>query len=256
MKELENELREAFKDQTGQWTVPTESKERLMQQIEKRVSSINKRRSSRWMVAGIISIALLIPTGAYAGYTYLADGIYGSQQSVAALGVTVEEYARLEAKLQGAKAHFSNEDYTAFMSLLQQWGKIALAQAGPDGQLHPEQWDNGVRQQYEALAVKLEPYFTQLEQVSSHDIRMSHNIIMGEEQFWKEQFAQAKEMFSAEDYADFQAVYEEMKRIEALTVTSDGTVNEEQLSEKQRSDLDELTQRISVYLKRLGLEIR
>lgn len=79
---------------------------------------------------------------------------------------------------------------------------------------------------------------------------------MDEETFWTEQLTKAEEMFTKEQYADFRSVYEQMNKYKALVEDSDGIYHMDRLSKDQRSDSDHLTERMGVYLEKLGLDVR
>lgn len=161
---LDEQLRTAYQEETKDWSVPASIKQKMMDSIRR--DSHIKRNRKKWLVTGLLAAVLIIPTGAYAGYTYLADGIYGSQENIAAMGGTAEDYMRLEAKLQTAKAHFSEEEFVQYMNLLKQMGQMALEYADSQGNMHPEQWSTVEQERYNLLAAELEPFFEKLEAVS------------------------------------------------------------------------------------------
>lgn len=71
---------------------------------------------------------------------------------------------RLEAKLQSAKAHLSEEEFIQFMGLMKQMGQMALKYADQQGEMHPEQWNATEQTEFNRLTAELEPFFEKLEQ--------------------------------------------------------------------------------------------
>lgn len=149
---LDEQLRTAYQEETKDWSISASIKHKMMDSI--RNDSHIRRNRKKWLVTGLLAVVLIVPTGAYAGYTYLADGIYGSQENVAAMGGTAEDYMRLEAKLQTAKAHFSEEEFVQYMDLLKQMGQMALKHADSQGNMHPEQWSTVEQERYNLLAAE------------------------------------------------------------------------------------------------------
>lgn len=247
---LDEQLRTAYQEETKEWSVPARIKHKMLDGI--RSDSHIRRNRKKWLITGLLAVVLIIPTGAYAGYTYLADEIYGSQENITAMGGTAEDYMRLEAKLQTAKAHFSEEEFVQYMDLLKQMGQMAVKHADAQGNLYPEQWSTVEQERYNLLVAELEPFFEKLEAVSVG----SSKKLMDEQQFWTEQLKRAEETFTKEQYGEFKAVYEQMKKYEVMVIDKDGSFHEERLSAEQRDDLRQLERRLIPYLKRLELNVR
>ncbi|WP_440112559.1 DUF3600 domain-containing protein [Paenibacillus sp. QZ-Y1] len=247
---LDEQLRTAYQEETQDWSVSVRTKHKIMNGI--RSNSPLRRNRKKWLVTALLAAVLIIPTGAYAGYTYLVDGVYGSQENIAAMGGTAEDYMRLEAKLQMAKAHFSKEEFVQYMDLLKQMGQMALRYADQQGEMHPEQWNAAEHTQYNRLSAELEPFFEKLEAVSA----ASPKELMDEQQFWNKQLARAESTFSKEQYSEFKSVYEQMKTYEAMVVDQDGIIHEERLSAVQKEDLQHLRERIIPFLEMLELDVR
>jgi len=248
---LDEQLRQAYRNETEEWEIPKRTKGAVLDKIR----SYPYRRSNRkkWMVAALLTAVFIIPTGAYAGYTYLADDIYGSQENIAIMGGTPEEYTRLETKLQMAKAHFNQEEFVQYMDLLKQMGQLALEHANEQGKMNPEHWGDADKKQYTHLASELEPFYEKLESISSADSPMT---LLDPDQFWKEQLAQAEKTFDKEQSAEFKSLYEQMKQYEDQVTDKDGMIHEQRLSSKQKDELDRIREKLYSYLEMLGLEIR
>ncbi|MBB6020914.1 hypothetical protein HNR77_001976 [Paenibacillus sp. JGP012] len=253
---LDEQLRTAYQEETKNWMISARIKHNVMNKVRKKKPGV--QRSRTWRVTMLLAAVLLIPTGAYAGYTYLADSIYGSQDQITSLGGTAADYERLEAKLQTAKAHFTENEFELYMGLLKQFGQIALTHADAQGELNPESWSMAEQEKYKELVAELQPFFDKLEGLeskSSKAIPVSPRL-MDEETFWTEQFTKAEKMFTKEQYADFRSVYEQMNKYKAIVEDPDGIYHMDRLSKDQRSDLDHLTERMGVYLEKLGLDVR
>lgn len=247
---LDEQLRTAYQEEAKDWSVPARIKHKMMDGI--RSNSHIRRNRKKWLITGLLAVVLIIPTGAYAGYTYLADGIYGSQENIKAMGGTAEDYMRLEAKLQTAKAHFSEEEFVQYMDLLKQLGQMAVKYADSQGNMYPEQWSTVEQERYNLLVAELEPFFEKLEAVST----ASQKDPMNEQQFWTEQLARAEEMLTKEEFTEFKSVYEQMKAYEVMVVDKDGSIHDERLSVEQKDDLRQLRERLIPYLEKLGLDVR
>lgn len=81
---LDEQLRTAYQEETKDWSISASIKHKMMDSI--RNDSHIRRNRKKWLVTGLLAVVLIVPTGAYAGYTYLADGIYGSQENIKAMG--------------------------------------------------------------------------------------------------------------------------------------------------------------------------
>ncbi|MGN7415236.1 DUF3600 domain-containing protein [Paenibacillus sp. SAF-068] len=247
---LDEQLRTAYQEETKDWSIPAGIKHKMMNEI--RSNSHIRRNRKKWLVTGLLAVVLIIPTGVYAGYTYLADGIYGSQENITAMGGTAEDYMRLEAKLQTAKAHFSEEEFVQYMDLLKHMGQMAVKHADAQGNMYPEQWSTVEQERYNVLVAELEPFFDKLNAVSAGSSQKQ----MDEQQFWTEQLEQAEKSFTKEQYREFKSVYDQMKKYKVMVTDKDGSIHEERLSAEQKDDLRQLERRLIPYLKRLELNVR
>ncbi|MCG7380025.1 DUF3600 domain-containing protein [Paenibacillus sp. ACRSA] len=245
---LEDELREAYQGETSTWATPPEGKENMLKAI--RSESKGKNRPRKWLVATVIAAVLIIPTGAYAGYTYLADDIYGAEENIRVMGGTSADYNRLEAKLQEAKAYFSEVEFTQYMGLLKQWGQMSLTHADSQGEMHPEQWSTADQEKYNQLVASLESFFERLEGASEE------KELMDRQQFRTETYKAAEEMLSKEEFIEFQVLFENMEKYEAIVVDENGSIHEERLSAEQKQDLDQVRKQFYSYLDQIGYSVR
>ncbi|WP_020616349.1 DUF3600 domain-containing protein [Paenibacillus daejeonensis] len=238
---FEDRLRKAYREESAGVTPPPEMKDSLMDQIKGRGGRMKGRK---WLMVTIIAAAVILPTGAYAGYTYLADSIYGSKQQLIEMGGTAEGYERLEAKLQESRDHFTEEEFDAFLAVLQQVGQFATLHADSQGNLNPENWSADIQEQYAAYLEQLEPFVTQLEASQNSDVppdlddRNAH---------WEAQLAKAEELLTAEDYERFTLLYDQIR------VYQDMLTRNEPLTDEQFEDVKGLREATEPYLNKLGL---
>ncbi|PWW32915.1 MULTISPECIES: DUF3600 domain-containing protein [Paenibacillus] len=247
---LDEQLRTAYQEETKNWTISDRTKHKILNAVRR--ESRLKRHRKKWLVTVVLAAVLIIPTGAYAGYFYLANEMYGSQENISAVGGTSEDYMRLEAKLQTAKKHLSEEEFIQFMDLMKQMGQMALKYADQQGEMHPEQWSVTEQREFNRLTAELEPFFEKLEAASVDSPKEP----MDQEQFWKEQLAMAETKFSEEQFTEFKSLYEQMKQYESLVSDQDGNIHEERLSAEQKEELKQVRGRIFPFLEKLGLDVR
>lgn len=253
---LDEQLRSAYQEETKDWFISDRVKHNVLHAARKKSSL--RTRGRKWWVTALLAAVLIIPTGAYTGYTYLADSLYGSPHNITALGGTVADYERLEAKLQQAKAHFTESEFELYMGLLKQFGQMALTHADAQGQMNPDSWSIEEQEKYKQITAKLQPFFYKMEGLENNSptsIPVSPRL-MDEDEFWAEQFTKAEKSFTKEEYADFRSIYEQMKTYKTTLEDTDGSYHMDRLSKDQRAELDQLTERMSVYLERIGLHVR
>jgi hypothetical protein len=249
---LEHNLRQALQEEAEGWSAPPELKGRILNRITPRQGG---RRMKKWLVATIVAAALLIPTGAFAGYTYLADSVYGSQDNFARSGGTRQAYEELEAKLQQAKSSLSDDDYAALTALLHEIGSYNLKIADAEGDLHPEKLSSTDQESYKKLTVELAPYFQKLEQTKSTVIRDSVEN-KDSSTFWDEQLVRGEQTFSGEELASFKQLISELTALNSKITGPDGGTHLEQLTEEEAARLKELYEELNPYLKQLGIMIK
>lgn len=194
---LEEQLRSAFKQETTDLLPPPELKTRIMDQVTVKQGGL---RMKKWLLPCILAAILLIPTGAYATYNYLADSIYGSQENTIHIGGTQQKYDELEAKLQQAKQIFNAEEFATFMPLLKELGPYNLKIADSEGILHPEQLNAEEQEKYTALTEALEPFFTKLNDTKEPGT----DIVISD--FWASTLDKAQGTFSKDELEDYEAI--------------------------------------------------
>ncbi|AJS60103.1 DUF3600 domain-containing protein [Paenibacillus sp. IHBB 10380] len=252
---LDEELRSAFQEESKKWIAPPELKESILKQV---VSKQGGRRMKKWLVASILAATLLIPTGVYAGYNYLADSIYGSQENVASIGGTQERYDELEAKLQFAKQSFTEDEFTTFMSLIKKFGSFNLKYADADGVIHPEQLNAADQETFQRLTVELEPLFEKLSKLESlgKEIDNDKDKLVDRDIFWNGVIENAEKTFSKDELIDFTKKLNEMRSYDAKVMDPDRSLHMERLTEKDKKDLDQLQEQLRPYFDKVGIMIK
>lgn len=204
----------------------------------------------KWLVASIVAASLLIPTGAYAGYHYLADSIYGSQDNVAQIGATQQKYDELEAKLQKAEQSFSEQKFTQLMALLKDLGRYNVKIADTEGVLHPEQLSADEQEAYKSLTAELEPYFAQLNEAGVSLGAVPTLITL--DTLWNEQRDRAEQILNQEELAAVQKIVNELKVYDVKALDPDGSIHNDRLSEADLTNQKQLIEQLSPYMEKLG----
>ncbi|MFS0722369.1 DUF3600 domain-containing protein [Paenibacillus sp. 1P07SE] len=207
-------------------------------------------KGRKWLIVTLLAAALIIPTGAYAGYTYLADSIYGSkQQAVEKWGETMD-YERLEAKLQSARQHLSEEQFKTFMDTASQLGAFVETYGHEKGFVDPEALSEDERAEYEAIIRQMEPLLAILEEAAAVP---SDTELLSKDEFWAEQLNIAERTFTLEDLKTFKSLLMQMKAYEAIVAGEDGSYDLDRLTEEQQADLKRVREAFTPYMDRLNL---
>ncbi|WP_339224110.1 DUF3600 domain-containing protein [Paenibacillus sp. FSL W7-1279] len=244
---LDERLKTAFKEETKEWNAPTELKEKILNKV---VHIQGGRQMKKWVVVCILAATLLIPTGAFAGYSYIADSIYGSRENI---GVTQKQYDELEAKLQTAKQNLSEEEFTKWMSLLKELGTLNLKVADANGDFHIERLSVGEQKIYRRLTAELEPLFRKLNEVQSTKGEAKP---IDSATFWNGVLDEAGQILSKEEFDEFQKLVNELMAYDAKTLDPDGSVHIERLSKEDQTNIEQVEQQLQPFFKKLGITIK
>ncbi|OKP83984.1 hypothetical protein A3844_20615 [Paenibacillus helianthi] len=247
---LEENLRRTLQAETEGWSAPPELKGKILNGIS---PGQGGRRMKKWLVATIIAASLIIPTGVYAGYNYLADSVYGSQDNYIQNGGTLEQYDQLEAKLQQAKQSLSKEDFQSLTRLLHEIGGFNLQITDAAGVLHPEKLSAADQERYHKLAAELEPYFSKLVNTGAPQQPLKQ---MDSDTFWEQQLAKAKQTFSGKELAKFQQLISEFNLLNAKATDPDGSTHPERFTKADLNNQSRLTEELNPYLKKLGIMLK
>lgn len=157
-------------------TLPSELHERSRRGIElaqsERESTI-KRFGRKRITAFLLAVALMIPTGALAYQTLLADEYYGSFENLKkhVASATMEGYLLLDAKITAAKGDLSSSEYEQFRELLQFITASKLQYGNEYGYVDYSLMSAEELEHIKQVMYDIQPYFDQLnDQVSSKDV--------------------------------------------------------------------------------------
>ncbi|MDT3426179.1 O6-methylguanine-DNA--protein-cysteine methyltransferase [Paenibacillus forsythiae] len=247
---LEEELREALREESRGWTAPPELKDRILNHQSLRPEG---RRMKKWIAVGILAAVLLVPTGAYAGYHYLADSVYGSQERLEQFGGTQQQYDHLEKKLQAAKQSLNPQEFAKLMGLLKKLGDYNLKIADDKGALHPERLSPEEQEAYKKLNAELEPYFEKLNAEGAGNGGVKENGQQADDA-WKEVLAHAEQNLSSADLAKVKGIIGEIQKLQAQASRSDGSVRA--FTNEEKEQLKELIRQLEPYQSQLGIMLK
>ncbi|MNI24803.1 hypothetical protein D3C73_784330 [compost metagenome] len=247
---LEQQLRQSLRKKAEGWSAPPDLKVRILNRI---TPEQRGRRMKRWLIATVVATALIIPAGAYAGYSYLADSVYVSQRHFMEIGGTVEAYDVLEGKLKQAKDNLSEADYTALTALLHKIGEYNLKIADAQGMLHPDKLSRTDLEIYRELAAQLEPYARKLEQAPVDNAPVT---TLDSNTFWKQQLTEGERIFNGGELASFRQLISEVQSYESRITDQDGSAHPERLTEEETMRYKKVYEELAPYLKQLGIMIK
>ncbi|WP_158442557.1 DUF3600 domain-containing protein [Paenibacillus sabinae] len=206
----------------------------------------------KWIAAGILAAVLLVPTGAYAGYHYIADSIYGSQKQIEQKGGTLEQYDHLEEKLQAAKQSFEPQEFAKLTVLLKKLGDYNLKIADDKGALHPERLSPEEQEAYKKLNAELEPYFEKLNAEGAGNGGVKETGQQADSAaFWKEALACGEKNLSSQELAKVKGIIGEIQKIE---VKPDGSARA--FTAEEAEHLKELIRQLEPYQDQLGIMLK
>lgn len=237
---LEEELRGALTSHSMEWRAPEEMKENIMRET---FGKTRRMRPGKWAAAGILAAVLLLPTGVYAGYHYLADSVYGSQKQFQQLGGTLAQYEELESKLQAAKASLQPAEFDRLQSLLHELGTYNAKIADSGGLLHPDRLSSGEQKEYEDLTSKLQPLFAKLNTGGQTSAGVGQPV--NNQEFLMHLVDTAEQKLDAEDLTKVKDIVNNLEKIQAKGI----------LSEEDSRKVQELWKQFEPYSKELGIKI-
>ncbi|HIW34948.1 MAG TPA: DUF3600 domain-containing protein [Candidatus Paenibacillus intestinavium] len=159
---IDKELREELRQAADSMNCPPELYGRVRQSYQHYVKE--KRGGSpmkKHMLAGIIAVAILIPSVVFAA-SYLADDIFGSSAIIEQHGGIQEDYEEIEGMLQEVKGKLTEDEFKEYMELTKQLMQLKLKITDENGVKHEEKLSQEEQQQFEQLASRLVPYFEKL----------------------------------------------------------------------------------------------
>lgn len=244
-------LRTVLQEEARNLNAPPELKERILNQTV--TGQGGRRMKKKWIAAGVLAATLLIPTGAFAGYHYLADSMYGSKEAAAVIGLTPQKYEELEAKLQRLKHNFSKEEAATVMSLLKELGEYNQLAADSQGAFHIEQLDAEEQKAYQKLLVELEPYFKKMNETDKPKAKASGT---DRGAFWDSLLEKAEQRLTKQEYRELEPILNQLKSYDAKVTDPDGSVHMDRLSAEEIQDQQELMEAFTPYANKLDLMVK
>ncbi|GGO02529.1 hypothetical protein [Saccharibacillus kuerlensis] len=210
---LEQELQSALQKKTRDWKAPEEVLRKISAQIEANETTSGSAYADRHrskvrkrILVAVLSAVLILPAGAYAGYHYLADAIYGSKGN---FGGDLNAYEQLEAKLQTVKSQMSDSEYAQLTRLLREAASLINPHVGEDGQVKTSEMSVEELERLEALEQEIVKQTAGLD--TSEEARAQADENFTEEDFWAEMIVKAEQKFDSTEYAEFRALIEKAK---------------------------------------------
>ncbi|CAM4190606.1 DUF3600 domain-containing protein [Paenibacillus tarimensis] len=160
---IDKELRDELRQVADSMHCPPHLDERVRQSYqhylnEKRGRSPMKKR----LIAGIIAVAILIPSAVFAS-SYLADDIFGSSEAIEQRGGSQEAYQEIDGMLQTAKAKLTEDEFKEFKESFKQLMQLKLKITDENGIKHEGKLTEKEQQQWQELGSKLAPYFEKIQ---------------------------------------------------------------------------------------------
>ncbi|KGR74922.1 DUF3600 domain-containing protein [Ureibacillus sinduriensis] len=144
-----------------------------------------KRIAKKRLAIAVISACLMLPTGAFAYQTLLADDLYGSfdQLKNHIVNATMESYLLFNAKLDQAKGDLEKEEFEQFKTLLSVFTNAKLEYGDKNGNIDYAQVPAEKLEEITVAMYEVQPYFDKLNGLPS-----SKEVLTAEEY---EQYIQA-----------------------------------------------------------------
>lgn len=239
-------LRAVLQEKAGTITAPPELKERILNQAV--TSQGGGQMKKKWIVTAVLAATLLIPSGAFAGYHYLADGIYGSKEQAAAIGMSEQKYEELEAKLrsmdQSMKQIFSQEEEARFMSLMKKLGDFNLQAMDAEGVFHLDRLHAEQQEAYESLQIELEPYFKRMNEAKLPQPE-APDVYEDVDNFYDYLLDKAEQKLTTQELGELERLTRELRSYDAKVIDPDERIHMERLMED-----------INVYLKKMDMMVK
>ena len=177
-----------LKQELSKIEIPVELHERSKLGIHKAKSEmggkLNRFVKKRLAIASI-AVCLMLPTGAFAYQSLLADELYGSFDNLKkhVASITMESYLLFNAKLNKAKGDLGKEEYEQFKEALHVITSANLEYGNKNGNIDYSQVPAQTLEEIKQALYELQPYFDKLNELPS-----SKEVLTAEEY---EQYIQA-----------------------------------------------------------------
>lgn len=246
---LEKEIRYSLQKKAQGWEPPVSVRHEIMQRIDK--DRRKSRRSRTKLIPICVAAALILPTGAFAGYHYLADSIYGSSSTAMNLKQNhLADYQHLEAKLQAAKAQLSEAEYNRLSTLLKEAAKIYTANMDANGQLDTASMNKEELNRLTELEQELRKASAGINAPDKSDIPQPTDY----KTFLKNSLEEGKKSLSPEKYMTFSRL------VEQSIVIVEKYESDQEMSTAQDSEnlarLTKLNKQLQSYFEEMGYVIK
>ena len=165
-----------FKQELSKIELPEELHERSKLGVHRAKSEmggkLNRFVKKRFAIAAICA-CLMIPTGAFAYQTLLADDLYGSFDNLKkhVASITMESYLLFNAKLDQAKGDLGKEEFKQFKELLRVITSSKLEYGNKTGNIDYSQVPAEQVEKIKLALSEVQPYFDKLNgQPSSKEV--------------------------------------------------------------------------------------
>ncbi len=160
---------------------------KVKEEMGGRVARLIKRR----LVLVVVAACLMIPTGALAYQSLLADDLYGSFDNLKkhVAGVTMKSYLLFDAKLNEAKGELEKEQFEQFKDLLNVFTNAKLEYGDKNGNIDYSQLPVEKLEEIKVAMYEIQPFFDTLNGLPS-----SKEVLTNEEY---EQYIQALMTFES-----------------------------------------------------------
>lgn len=246
---LEKEIRYSLQKKAQRWELPTSVRHEIMQRIDKDRQK-NKRTRTK-LIPICIAVALILPTGAFAGCHYLADSIYGSGSTSKDLKNNhLQEYERLEAKLQASKAQLPEAEYNNLSKLLGEIAAIYTPYMEENGEIDTAAMSGEELNRLKQLEQEIQKASAGIDTTGTSDSQQ----MMDYKTFLKISLEDGKKSFSPEKYTSFSLLVEE------TLIVSERYEKDQATSPAQDSKdfvrLAELETQLHPYFEELGYTVK
>lgn len=165
-----------FKKDLEKIEIPFQLHERSKRGIQEAKSEMGgtvKRFVKRRIAITIMAACLMVPTGAFAYQSLLADDLYGSFDNVKKhiANITMKSYLLFDAKLSQAKGELGKEQFEQFKEILHVITNAKLELGDKNGNIDYSQVSEEKLLEIKAAIYEIQPYFDRLnDQPSSKEI--------------------------------------------------------------------------------------
>lgn len=165
-----------FKEDIEKIEIPFQLHERSKKGIQEAKSEMGgtvKRFVKKRLAITIMAACLMVPTGAFAYQSLLADDLYGSFDNVKKhiANITLKSYLLFDAKLSQAKGDLGKEQFEQFKDILHVITDAKLEFGDKNGNIDYSKVSEEKLEEIKAAIYEIQPYFDKLNnQPSSKEI--------------------------------------------------------------------------------------